>query len=235
MDLRDIDNLKAISVNSTRDPKTSNSVIKRVVMIMRKYWYLLVIALIALVVGVAWFLLSSIYDSAWEKATDHFTRAEYSKAEKLIVDFEVPKDSDRQRVYAQTMQATGNIDKALSGYEALYESTKDTSARMSIGNIYNQKQDYDKAISIYQEIVADNTSNVQAYVNMATVYRLQGKKQEAIDVSREAVNHNPRNVTLLELQVSMLLEDKESVEYQEAVAALREVSPEDPLLEALEQ
>lgn len=216
-------------------PKRSTKFFKSVKKIVVKFWYIFSILIFVLAGLIVWSVLQSNQAAAWDKATDHFSRAEYEEAEKIIKDFPIPNDAEKQRVYAQTMLATGNLDKALAGYEKLYETTKDVSSKLIIGNIYNQKEEYDKAIEIYKEVIRENPGNVQAYVNAATVYRLQGKKAEAIAISKEAVTANPQNVTLLELKVSMLLEDQNSTEYKEAVAELREVNPNDPLLQSLDQ
>lgn len=214
-------------------PKKSNKIFKTLKKIIVKFWYVFSILIVLVAAIIVWSVLQSNQAAAWDEASDHFKNARYEEAEKIIKDFPVPSEPEKQRVYAQTMLATGNLDKALAGYEKLYASTNDVSSKLFIGNIYNEKKEYDKAIDIYKEVIADNPGNVQAYVNVATVYRLQGKNAEAISIAKQAVEANPQNVTLLELKVSMLLEDQESAEFQEAVAQLREVNPNDPLLQSL--
>jgi tetratricopeptide (TPR) repeat protein len=216
-------------------PKNSKKIFQTLKRIIKKFWYIFSILIVVIAAVITWQVLEANKAAAWEKATDHFSRAEYEEAEALLKDLPVPDDVDKLRVYSQTMLATGHLDKSLKGYEKLYSETKDASSKLIIGNIYNQQQNYDKAVGIYREVITDNPGNVQAYVNIATVYRLQGKKDEASKVAKEAVDANPQNVTLLELRVSMLMEDQESSEFQESVAALREVNPNDPLLEALNQ
>lgn len=223
------------NAQASQKPKKAKRVLQSIKKVVFKFWYVFSVLLVLLAALITWQVLEAQKAAAWDKATDHFSRAEYESAENLIKDFSVPSDPEKQRVYAQTMLATGNLDKALNGYEKLYESTKDTSSKLIIGNIYNQKQEYDKAIGIYREIIADNPGNVQAYVNIATVYRLQGKKEEAISIANEAVKANPQNVILLELRVSMYMEQQDSPEYKNAVEELRAVNPNDPLLQALEQ
>jgi tetratricopeptide (TPR) repeat protein len=223
------------SASKQEKPKQPKKLFKKLIKIVKKFWYIFSVLIVVIAAVITWQVLQANQAAAWDKAADHFSRAEYEEAEKLIKDFPVPSDTEQLRVYSQTMLATGNLDKALRGYEKLYEVTKDTSSKLIIGNIYNQQENYDKAVGIYKEIIADNPSNVQAYVNISTVYRLQGKKDEASAIAKQAVEANPQNVTLLELRVSMLMEDQTSAEYQEAVTELREVNPNDPLLEALAQ
>lgn len=216
-------------------PRRLKKLIQRIIKFIKKFWYIFAVVFVIIVGLITWQILHANRESTWNKATDYFARAEYEEAGKLIKDFPVPDNPDRLRVYSQTMLATGEADKALTGYEALYKSTNDVSAKLIIGNIYNQKKDYDKAIGIYKEIIANNPNNTQAYVNIATIYRLQSKNTEAIAIAQEAVKVNPQNATLLELRVSMLLENQESAEFVDAVEALRSVNPNDPLLEALNQ
>lgn len=228
-------NVQNNNVQKPEKQKRSKVFIQKSKKIITKYWYIFSLLVVLIAAVITWQILESNRAAAWSKASDYFSRAEYEQAAKLIKDFPVPSDPDQQRVYAQTMLATGELDKAMKGYEELYDTNKDLSSKLIIGNIYNQKKEYDKAIVIYEEIVADNPSTVQAYVNMATVYRLQGKNKEAIEVAKKAVDANPQSVTLLELHVSMLLEDQKSEDFKNAVAALRKVNPNDPLLESLKQ
>lgn len=223
------------NAQKSQKPTQAKRVLQLIKKTIIKFWYIFSIILVLLAALITWQVLEANKASAWEKATDYFSRAEYEEAKNLIKDFPVPSDPEKQRVYAQTMLATGDLDKALAGYEKLYESTNDTSSKLIIGNIYNQKEEYDKAIGIYREIITDNPNNVQAYVNIATVYRLQGKKQDAIAIANDAVKANPQNVILLELRVSMYMEDTSTAEFKDAIADLREVNPNDPLLEALNQ
>jgi tetratricopeptide (TPR) repeat protein len=75
---------------------------------------------------------------------------------------------------------------------------------------------------------------VQAYVNLATLHRMQGDKDKAIEVAKKGIEANPSNIVLNELYVSMLLDEKGSEAYKKAVENLRNLDPNDPLLESLE-
>lgn len=200
---------------------------------LKKYWLFLLIAAIVVAGGTFWGVKSIHEDFLWKSAKEHFSKADYEQAEKAIRNLSIPNDEERQKIYAQTMLATGDVDKALTGYQKLYSSNKDTTTYLIIGNIYNQKKDYDKAIEVYKEVITTNPANVQAHVNLATVYVLKQDKAAAARVADEAVKKNPKNVTLLELRVSMHMEDKNSAQYRESVAQLKEVNPEDPLLQSL--
>lgn len=213
--------------------KPKRPIINKIWKMARKYWIFLAVAIVVLGAGAAWIVWSAQQASAWKSATDYFERADYENAEKELSKVSMPSEKDKLRIYAQTMLATGRLDESLEAYNKLYELNSDASVKLIIANIYNQQKKYDEAIKMYKEIIASNDSNVQAYVNLATVYRLQGDNKAAAAISQQAVEKNPNNVTLLELRVSMLLEDKDSEQYAQAVEALRAVNPEDPLLTAL--
>lgn len=72
-------------------------------------------------------------------------------------------------------------------------------------------------------------------MNLSTLYKLQGKTQDSVDVAKQGVKANPNSATLYELLISMLLEDKNSTDFKEAVATLKKLNPSDPLLEALKK
>lgn len=201
----------------------------------KKYGVLIALAIIVLA-GVGIVQQKHASDTnKWKKITDYHSRAEYQKAADLLKDTEPPKDQKRLAVYAQTMLATRQLDRALVGYQDLYKANKDVATKLIIGNIYNEQKNYKDAETVYLEVISSNSSNVQAYVNLATLYKLQGKSKEAAQLAKKAVAANPGSVVLQELQVSMLLEDKTNPDYKEAVAALRKLNPQDPLLEAIKQ
>lgn len=201
----------------------------------RRHLKIVILAAVLLAgVGVA----ASVYlsrEAAWTRASDYFARAEYEKAEKELKGQPIPSTTERLRVYGQTMLATRNLDKSLEAYGRLYEKDKDPSVKLIIGNIYNEKKEYDKAIKTYQEVISSNPSNVQAYVNIATVYKLQGKTDDAIKIANKGVESNSSSVVLHELRVSMLMEDTSSDAYREAVDSLREINPNDQLLQILDE
>lgn len=207
--------------------------LKKVLKFVKRFWYVFVVLAIIIGVLVAWGIASAREDAAWKRANDAFGRADYETAKKEIGGYGIPSEEARLKVYAQTMLATRTLDNALTGYEKLYASNKDQGTLLILGNIYNQKGDYDKAISTYKQVISNNSANLQAYVNLATVYKLKNDQDKAIATAKEAVEKNPKSVVALELLVSMLLEDKNSDDYKNAVDQLKAINPEDPLLQAI--
>jgi tetratricopeptide (TPR) repeat protein len=206
---------------------------KKILKFVKRFWYVFVVVAIIAGVLIAWGVASAREDAAWRRANDAFGKADYETAKKEIEGYGVPKEQDRLKVYAQTMLATRTLDKALTGYENLYAVNKDQGTLLILGNIYNQKGDYDKAITTYKQIISNNPGNLQAYVNLATVYKLKSEQDKAIATAKEAVEKNPKSAIALELLVSMLLEDKNSEDYKKAVEQLKAINPEDPLLQAI--
>ena len=194
-----------------------------------------VVVVLALLIG-GFTLLQSRRnaDKEWDQAVAAYQKGDYAKASEYIGDKDMPKEGERLQAYAQTKLATGKVDEALPAYERINQLNATPETKNIIGNIYNQKKQYDKAAKIYQEVIDGNASFIQAYINLATVKLLQGDKKAAQEVAKKAVEANPNSVTVHELLVSMYLEDKESSEYQTAVENLRKLNPEDPLLESID-
>lgn len=199
-----------------------------------KYVVLVLIVLLGALIG--WMTYQKANANKWERATDSYKRADYDAAAEILKDVAMPKsDSEKLNVYAQTMLATRQLDKAAEAYNRLYELKKDPFAKLLIGNVYNEKKDYDKAAEAYNQLIDADPTYVQAYVNLSTMYKIRGNNQAAIDTAKKAVKNNESNVTLLELLVSMTMQDKTSADYKEAVQKLKQVNPKDPLLVELNE
>jgi tetratricopeptide (TPR) repeat protein len=192
---------------------------------------IVVIVLVLVVAGLlGWQHQRAAADNKWKKATDAYRRANYDEAAKILGDSKPPEDPAKLAVYAQTMLATRQLDRAAEAYSNLYKNKKDPSAKLILGNIYNQQKKYDEAAKIYEDLIASNPGYAQAYVNLATLYKIQNKSDKAIEVSQKGVKNNPNNTVLNELLVSMTMHEKDSKAYKDAVAQLKKLNPNDPLL-----
>jgi len=225
--------LKAPFTRLRRSPSSGRP--NKFVRFLKKFWYVFLILVIGIVAAVAWFSYTARVNAAWSKAADYHGKADYAEAAKLLNDMPLPSEDGRLQVYAQTMLATRQLDKALPAYRALYEKKKDPSVKIAIGNIYNEQKKYDEAEKTYRELITANDTFVQAYVNLSTLYKLQGKNKDAVDVAKQGVKANPNSVVLNELLISMLLEDKESEDFKQAVEALKKINPKSPIFEAIKQ
>ncbi len=201
---------------------------------MRKY--VIVGLLVVLTLGggfVVWNQQRSSENERWQQATEFYKKGDYENAKEKLNGLQQPTSQERLRIYGQTMLATRDLDKALSAYQDLYEKTKDPQAQLVLGNIYNEKKEYDQAIRVYKEAIAANPHNTQAYVNLATLYNMQNNAAEARRIVAEGITNNPGSVTLHELQVSLFLRDRDSAEFKSAVEALKKLNPESALLKSL--
>jgi tetratricopeptide (TPR) repeat protein len=197
---------------------------------LRRYPYIGVIILIIGITVISFTIYYRHQNTMWKNATDAYRRADYKSAYTLIKGQSIPNDPTELRIYAQTMLATQHLDQALKSYQKLYNVAKDPQTKIIIGNIYNEKHDYDKAVAIYEEIISSDPSFTQAYVNLATVRRIQGNPSKAIEVAKQGFKNNPSNIILSELVVSLTMDDKKSADYIAAIANLKRLNPNDPLL-----
>lgn len=209
--------------------------LKRLAAVLGKYKIVIVVVVVVLTGLLIWQHARASTNDTWKKATDAYRHADYQTAAKLLKNQKAPSDSDRLAIYAQTMLATRQLDKAADAYQKLYDQKKDPNAKLILGNVYNQQKKYDEAAKIYNELIASNPNFAQAYVNLATLYKIQGKNDQAITVSKKAVTNNPTNTVLNELLVSMTMSQPNSSDYKTAVANLQKLNPKDPLLASLSQ
>ncbi len=214
-------------------PQSKKSKSSKVLSAIKRFWYIIVIVIVIVVGVIVWRTNVTNQDNAWARATAFYQKADYDNAAKELAGLPMPSDAVRLKVYAQTMLAKRDVEKALPAYEKLYTATKEPSYKVILGNIYNEQKNYDKAASTYKEVIADNPGYTQAYVNLAILYKLQNKISEAMAIADSAVKSNPNNVTLLELKVSILMEDKTTDDYKTAVKDLAAINPQDPLLDSL--
>ena len=204
--------------------------------LLRKYWYITFGLFLLVGVAFGWIIYQKSIDTQWAKATDSYRRADYDATAKILNKLPVPtNDEERLAMYAQTMLATRQLDKSADAYEQLYKLKKDPFAKLVRGNIYNEQKKYDEAAKIYNELIDANPSYVQAYVNLATLYKLQNNNTKAVEVAKQGVKNNPNNTVLLELLVSLTMQDKSSQDFKDAFSQLKTVNPNDPLIEMIEK
>lgn len=193
------------------------------------------VVLIAVLVLGGWAYHRSQVNKQWEQAVDDYHHANYDAAAKIMNHMPMPKDDVRLPAYAQTMLATRQLDKAATAYQALYNQKHDPFAKLVLGNVYNQQKKYDMAAKVYQDLIKANPNYSQAYVNLATMYKLQGKNTDAVAAAKQAVQNNPNNTVLNELYVSLTMDQKDSPDFKTAVAQLKKLNPQDPLLALIKE
>lgn len=201
---------------------------------IKKFKYVLLVIVLVAAGVIVWQVRQAAGEARWTRAADHFAKADYEAAAKELEGVDIPRDNvDRLNIYAQSMLATKQLDKAMAGYQALYEQKNDPFAKMVIGNIYNEQQKPEEAIRTYNELIEANPAYTQAYVNLAMLYRVQGNNQDALAVAKKGQQNNSNNTVLAELLVSLTMNDPESEDHRQAVETLRKLDPNNRLLEQL--
>ena len=194
-------------------------------------------AFVIIMLGLLAFLFYRVsINNSWESAIDHHSRSDYDSAYENLKNLSLPHDDPQKlEVYAQTMLATNHLEEAEEAYSRLYEVKQDPFSKIVLGNVKNEQGDFEAAARIYSELIDANPQYAQAYINLATLHKTQGDLAQAIEVAEQGTTNNPQNVVLHQLLVSLLMTDKESENYQDAVAKLKELNPNDPLLETLNE
>ncbi len=89
-------------------------------------------------------------------------------------------------------------NKAINDFEQILQiDPKNVDAIKSIGNILEEEEKYDLAITQYEKGIVLEKSNPQAasfcYVNRAMIYSKQNRYEEALNDYNKAINLNPKN------------------------------------------
>lgn len=196
-----------------------------------------IILLLALLGGGLIYLSVYRQDTAWDKAKGYYQSADYTKAAEELKKVSFPSTVEKLEIYADTMFAIGDYESALKGYEKIYEINKESDAMNMIGNIFNQQNNYEKAIESYRKVIVSNPNYIRSYVNLSTTYRLKGDINNAIVVTKEGIVNNPNNTELRVLLVSTMVtneELKKSSDFKDALDKLKELDPKNPILTQIE-
>lgn len=87
-----------------------------------------------------------------------------------------------------------NYDDAIAGYSKFLDQSTDESykslARIALAVCYEEKGDYEKAISILEILISgpDDFFKEQAMLNQARIYRLSNKQEKSNEILREFVD-----------------------------------------------
>lgn len=94
--------------------------------------------------------------------------------------------------------------------------------RLALGRMYFQRQNYDKAIAVLKQLLADSPRLPQAVALLAETYTTAGKSTEAIELLRDAVLEEPSFYSALGEAY-----DKQQ-RYAEAASAYEKASEQNP-------
>ncbi|KKP69937.1 hypothetical protein A2X44_01865 [candidate division CPR3 bacterium GWF2_35_18] len=200
----------------------------------KKIVIVLIIIVFILSVG-AYFGYNWWNQKQWNNAEDYYRQGNYQKASEIMLKFSIPEDTEKLGIYAQTMFATSHLDKAEIAYQKLYEKEKDPFAKMMLGNIANQNKDYEKAKTVYKELIESNPNYIQAYVNLATIYRIQQDQKNAVSITEEGISKNANATVLYELLLSIVINEPTSESYQKAYKKLKEINPQSAVIKSADE
>jgi tetratricopeptide (TPR) repeat protein len=120
---------------------------------------------------------------------------------KKMIDFYYTSGCDRSDMYVMAS-------------EKLYEIEPSPEAAYNLAHLLVIKNEYDRAISYYQEAVnadVDAETKADYYYELAQVVRLNGDPCKSIDYARESVKNNPNMGKTYILQGDLYIESRESL------------------------
>ncbi|MCC8426795.1 tetratricopeptide repeat protein [Mucilaginibacter sp. UR6-11] len=96
---------------------------------------------------------------------------------------------------AFTLYASGKANDALAILEKLVVTDKSARTYALLGNIYDERKDFDKAISIYKKGVAVAPKDANLWYNLSVSYLIQKNYAQAEAAATEAIKANPRHAS----------------------------------------
>lgn len=109
----------------------------------------------------------------FQKALDSFVNA-------LEISSESGWDIDITYYKANAQECLGQTDEAIATYSQVLEMDKDNLLTLrSRGNLYREKQEYDKALADYRAILDEDKDDYHAYIGIYRVYCDQGNEEQA--------------------------------------------------------
>ena len=120
---------------------------------------------------------------------------------------EYPFNTEIRRMYAERLLAAENLKDATAQFEKILDvDAENTDALMTLGKIYTEEKDYEKAGEFLSRAVAINPDRIDLYDSIATTFVIRGENEEAISLYRRAIVANP-NAEKLYISLAALLEN----------------------------
>lgn len=103
-----------------------------------------------------------------------------------------PDDTLKAREYAEFMASAHKPDIAVPIYESiLKKGPKRTDIRFSLGLVYYNKGDYNKAEELVNSVLAYDKNNVQAKYNLGAIAASRGDLGKAKSIWQDIVKNHP--------------------------------------------
>jgi len=120
----------------------------------------------------------------------------------------------------------GNHDKALQDLEIVIEHyPNDSQSLFIIGNIYQKKEQYEKAKDFLNRSIDVNPKWVEPYMSLAGLYMLQGDSFRAFEYAEEAIELDPDNVMLYGTKAAIAAQSNNFVEALNSLSEAWEKAP----------
>lgn len=134
----------------------------------------------------------------------------------------------------QTLQDTSQIEAQYK--DVIAKNPKNYDALVSLGNLYFDAGQPEKAIEAYQKALEINPKDVNVRTDMGTMYRNIGKFDKAIDEFKKVAAMDPRHEQArYNLGVTFYNDKKDMKKAAEAWEELLKVNPNYPNAEGLKQ
>jgi tetratricopeptide (TPR) repeat protein len=151
-----------------------------------------------------------------------------------------PDNTELKRAYGQNLLLADRYDEALKIYtDIVSEDAKDWQSQLRISQIYRHKKDFAKAREASKRALAIDPRNLEVQYNEVNILESEGKTAEAIVALRDLLNTTAKrsyssgekgNRALLLERLGLM--HRQSEQYEEAVAAFRQITDLDQALGA---
>jgi tetratricopeptide (TPR) repeat protein len=151
-----------------------------------------------------------------------------------------PENTELKRAYGQNLLLADRYDEALKVYtDIVNEDAKDWQSQLRISQIYRHKKDFSKAREASKRALAIDPRNLEVQYNEVNILEAEGKTAEAITALRDLLNTTAKrsyssgekgNRALLIERLGLM--HRQSEQYEEAVAAFRQIADLDQALGA---
>ncbi len=151
-------------------------------------------------------------------------RAE-KETSKLVAKY--PNNPNYYKLYADILARMRKFERAIHYYEKALAKGYELKAEIysQLANIYYTLEDYDKAISYFNEVIKFQPDNPINYYHLALAYEKKGDLEKVVECADKALEKRKDNTEMLELKAKALIDMKK---YDEAIYVLRKWRDADP-------
>ncbi len=128
------------------------------------------------------------------------------------------------------LESEETYGKAIEAYTKLLDLyPDDAEARLKLGGIFFETEDFDKALEQFQRIEGERAESFNTYALIADVYMMKGLYDKAEEVLRNYLNNNSRKSWTHHLLAFTYLADGNSYFAQNEIDSAYSLDPQNPL------